>query len=576
MKLLFVAQLAVCCLMIPSCAPPQTEDQKFESLARNYIEKLLQMKPELATSLGDHRYDGRLSDYSMAGVDADRVFNKAYLDSLAVIDVAKLNSTNRIDFKILKTNLQSSLFQIDTLKEYEWNPLAYNVGGAIYGLIAREFAPIKERMISVRERLKGIPAVLAAAKSNLKNPPRIHTETAIRQNPGTIAMVRDELKTYLDQVPELKDEFGPIQAEAVKALEDYGQWLEKDLLPNANGDFRLGDAKFRRKLYYSLESDLTKEEILKSAEEDLQATRSALYETALPLYKKFFPAVKDSKRLSDSTGVIKAVLNKLADTHPTNSTIVDLAKEDLKTTTEFVRSNNLVTVPDEPVKVIVMPEFQRGVAVAYCDAPGPLEKNGETFFSISPTPSDWTKQRVESFFREYNNYMLQDLTIHEAMPGHYLQLAHANTFKAPTMVRAIFGSGTFIEGWATYAEQLMVEKGYGGPEVKMQQLKMRLRLIINAIIDQKIHTGNMTEKEAMDMMMKEGFQEEGEAAGKWRRACLTSTQLSTYYVGNIELNRLRKSYEVKHGASVDLKTMHDAILSFGSPAPRYIREALGL
>ena len=576
MKSLLVAQFAFFCLMISSCAPPPTEDQKFESLARNYIEKLLQMKPELATSLGDHRYDGRLSDYSMAGVEADRIFNKAYLDSLAAIDMSKLSSTDRIDFKILKTNLQSSLFQIDTLKEYEWNPLAYNVGGAIYGLIAREFAPLKDRLMSIKERLKGIPAVLAAAKANLKNPPKIHTETAIRQNPGTISMVRDELKTYLDQVPELKEEFAPIQAEAVKALEEYGQWLEKDLLPTASGDFRLGEDKFQRKLYYSLESDLTKEEILKSAEDDLRATRASMYETALPLYRKFFPGVKSAKKLADSTAVIKAVLDKLADTHPTNSSIVDLAKEDLNSTTEFVRSNNLVTVPEEPVKVIVMPEFQRGVAVAYCDAPGPLEKNGETFFSISPTPSDWTKQRVESFFREYNNYMLQDLTIHEAMPGHYLQLAHSNTFKAPTMVRAIFGSGTFIEGWATFAEQLMVEKGYGGPEVKMQQLKMRLRLIINAIIDQKIHTANMTEKEAMDMMMTQGFQEEGEAAGKWRRACLTSTQLSTYYVGNIELNRLRKAYEAKHGPAVDMKTMHDAILSFGSPAPRYVREALGL
>jgi uncharacterized protein (DUF885 family) len=301
-----------------------------------------------------------------------------------------------------------------------------------------------------------------------------------------------------------------------------------------------------------------------------------MYETALPLHKQFFPKVTDAKKLEDKRGVIKAVLNKLADTHPTNATIVDLAKQYLQSTTDFVRSNNLMTVPDEPVKIIVMPEFQRGVAVAYCDAPGPLEKNGETFYSISPTPADWTKERVESFFREYNNFMLQNLTIHEAMPGHYLQLAHANKFKAPTMVRAIFGSGTFIEGWATYAEQVMVEKDCGGPEVKMQQLKMRLRLIINSIIDQKIHTAGMTEKEAMDLMMNEGFQEEGEAAGKWRRACLTSTQLSTYYVGNTELNRLRKAYEAKHGITADMKTMHDAILSLGSPAPKYIKEALGL
>jgi uncharacterized protein (DUF885 family) len=329
-------------------------------------------------------------------------------------------------------------------------------------------------------------------------------------------------------------------------------------------------------LYYSLESDLTKEDILKSAETDLQTTQALLYDTALPLFKKFFPKITDTKKLEDRKGVIKSVLDRLADTHPSNATIVDLAREYLQTTTNFVRANNLMTVPEEPVKIIVMPEFQRGVAVAYCDAPGPLEKNGETFYSISPTPADWTTERVESFFREYNKYMLQNLTIHEAMPGHYLQLAHANRFKAPTMIRAIFSSGTFVEGWATYAEQLMAEKGYGGAELKMQQLKMRLRLIINAIIDQKIHTAGMTEQEAMGLMMNDGFQEDGEAAGKWRRACLTSGQLSTYYIGNTELNRLRLAYEAKHGNTADMKVMHDAMLSVGSPAPKYVKEALGL
>jgi len=248
----------------------------------------------------------------------------------------------------------------------------------------------------------------------------------------------------------------------------------------------------------------------------------------------------------------------------------------MNSVTDFARTYNLITVPEEPIKVIVMPEFQRGVAVAYCDAAGPLEKHGETFYAISPTPKDWTPQRVESFFREYNNHMLQDLTVHEATPGHYLQLAHANKFKAPTLVRAIFYSGTFVEGWATYAEQFMVEKGYGGPEVKMQQLKMKLRLIINAIIDQKIHTAGMTEAEAMDLMMNEGFQEEGEAAGKWRRACLTSTQLSTYYVGNTEMNEIRDAYQAKVGSSADLKTMHDQMISFGSPAPKYVKELMGL
>ena len=282
------------------------------------------------------------------------------------------------------------------------------------------------------------------------------------------------------------------------------------------------------------------------------------------------------KTREDQKKVIRAVLDRLAESHPNNSTIVELAKQDLQTTTDFVRQNQLVTVPNEPVKIIVMPEFQRGVAVAYCDSPGPLDKNIETFYSISPTPADWSKERVQSFFREYNDSMLQNLTVHEAMPGHYLQIAHSNKFRAPTLIRAVFSSGPFVEGWATYAEQLMAEKGYGGPELKVEQLKMRLRLIINAILDQKIHTAGMTEKEAMDLMMNVGYQEEGEAAGKWRRACLSSTQLSTYFVGNVGINEIRNAYENKNGPIQDLKAFHDKMLSFGSPAPKYVKQLMGL
>jgi hypothetical protein len=319
---------------------------------------------------------------------------------------------------------------------------------------------------------------------------------------------------------------------------------------------------------------MSMEEILARAERDLADTQQRMYETARALYSQYFPDRDPESK--DKKTVIKAVLDRLADEHPTNDTIVKSARECLEACIEFTRAKKLVTVPDEPIELIVMPEFQRGVAVAYCDAPGPLEPEGKTFFAISPTPADWTAERVTSFFREYNEYMLHDLTIHEAVPGHYLQLTHSNRFKAPTMVRAVFYSGPFVEGWATYTEQLMAEHGYGGPEVGMQQLKMRLRMIINAIIDQKIHTAGMTEGEAMDLMLNEGFQEEGEAAGKWRRACMTSTQLSTYYVGNIEVTDIRRDYEGGPGKNMSLREIHDGMLSFGSPPPRHVRALLGI
>jgi uncharacterized protein (DUF885 family) len=223
-----------------------------------------------------------------------------------------------------------------------------------------------------------------------------------------------------------------------------------------------------------------------------------------------------------------------------------------------------------------MPEFKRGVAIAYCESPGPLDKTGKTFFAVAPTPKDWSKERKESFFREYNNYEIRDLTVHEPMPGHYLQLAHANEFHAPTLVRAIFRSGTFIEGWAVYTEQMMAEQGYGGPEVKMQQLKMRLRAIANAILDQSIHAESMTEKEAMDLMAKETFQQEGEAVAKWKRARLTSAQLSTYFVGGTEHLDLRAAEQKKLGNQFNLKKYNDQVISYGSPPVKYVRELMGL
>jgi uncharacterized protein (DUF885 family) len=575
-KKLIILGLFLACTVSVGCRKATDENQRFENLAKEYIEKLLERQPELATMLGNHRYDNRLNDYSLSAVANDIEFYRNNLQALSGIDTSQLGEVNRIDCEILRDNIQQGLYQMEVLKDYQWNPLFYNTGNSVYLLLARDFAPLRDRLRSVMARLQELPKVLECAKSNLQNPPRIHVETAILQNKGNINMVKIELNSFLDKVPELKPEFTTVQAQAAAVLEAYGTWLEKDLLPRANGDFRIGLEKFRQKLRYTLESDISPEEILRQGQDDLKTTQEALFETALPLYRKSLSKMPEANCIQDKKRIIKVVLDRLAGSYPSNETIVGQAKQALVETTDFVRKAQLVTMLDEPLKVIVMPEFQRGVAVAYCDSPGPLEPRTDTFFAISPTPSDWPPTRVVSFFREYNDYMLQDLTIHEAMPGHYLQLAHSHRFKAPTLVRAIFSSGPFVEGWATYAEQIMVEKGYGGPEVKMQQLKMRLRMIINAILDQKIQTAAMTEKEAMDLMRNEGFQEEGEAAGKWRRACLTSTQLSTYYVGNLEINDIRKAYETKHGPIGDLKAFHDRLLSYGSPAPKYLRQLMGL
>jgi uncharacterized protein (DUF885 family) len=337
----------------------------------------------------------------------------------------------------------------------------------------------------------------------------------------------------------------------------------------------LGADKFRKKLRFALASDMPMEELMKRAQADLRQTQNAIYETALPLYKQYFPKT-DAATLADKKKVTTAVLAKLAEKHPDDSTVVDYCKKVVVEATDFVKQHDLMTVPDKPLDVIVMPEFQWGTGIAYCDSPGPLEQNGKTFFAVEPTPREWSAKDKESFYREYNNFMIRDLTVHEAMPGHYLQLAYSNRFHAPTMVRAIFRSGSFIEGWAVYTEQIMAEAGYGGPEVKMQQLKMRLRVICNAILDQSIHAGKMNEKEALDLMEKEGFQEHGEAVKKWNRARLTSAQLSTYFVGVTEHLDLRERAKAKAGGAFDLKKYNESVLAYGSPPVKYVRELLGL
>jgi uncharacterized protein (DUF885 family) len=575
MKSIIAAASVLSLSMLNAFATPQ--DDPFQKIAHDYIEQYLRTNPEDATELGDHRFDAQLTDYSPEAQVKELAAQKEFRDKLNAIDGSQLTGANNIDFRILKENIDYQIFRAEELKEREWNPLVYmdSLANSLYLLVARDFASPEQRIQNLRQRMEGIPRVIAQAKANLQHPPRIHTETAIEQTQGAINLVRGGLAPLIDRAPQMKNDLVPLQEKTAAALDDYKKWLQNDLLPRSDGNFRLGAEKFRKKLRFALASDLSMEQIMKRAQADLKQTQTAIYETALPLYKKYFPNA-DDKALTDKHKVTAAVLDKLAEQHPDDATIVGYAKEVVTEATDFVRSHNLVSVPGTPLDVIAMPEFKRGVAIAYCESPGPLDKTGKTFFAVSPTPKDWSQERKESFFREYNNYEIRDLTVHEAMPGHYLQLAHANEFHAPTLVRAIFRSGTFIEGWAVYTEQLMAEQGYGGPEVKMQQLKMRLRAIANAILDQSIHAGNMTEKEAMDLMTNETFQQEGEAVAKWKRARLTSAQLSTYFVGATEHLDLRAAEQKKLGKDFDLKKYNDQVISYGSPPVKYVRELMGL
>jgi uncharacterized protein (DUF885 family) len=367
----------------------------------------------------------------------------------------------------------------------------------------------------------------------------------------------------LAEVPSMAAEMEPVIDAAVATLTETGAWLHDAAATDQGGrDPRLGRRLWEARLWHTLDTEMTAPQVLAAAQERVATVTDALREAA---------AAYVGGLENDET--VRRAFDKVAEDRPDNATIVDLARRALADTTAFVGQHELVSLVDDRCDVREMPEFSRGVAVAYCEPPGALETaDVPTFFCIAPTPSDWSPERVASFYREYNNDSVRNLTVHEAMPGHFLQTAHARRYRGSTRTRALGFSGPFVEGWACYAEELMADNGYGGLPVRLQQLKMQLRMTINAILDQLVHCDNVTEADAMALMLDRGFQEEGEAAGKWRRALLSSTQLSTYFVGYTEVSAIGRARPV----GVSLRAWHDRMLAYSSPPPRHLRTLLGI
>ena len=538
-------------------------DDAFESLADGTLEYFLERHPEYATLLGDHRYDDRLSEPGPEARESERREVSARARELDAISPADLSPANRIDAQILAARLRERLFALEELREHEWDPLVTNPAEAIYMLLARDYAPIGDRLSAVAGRLAAIPASLAAARTDLGEMPRIHVETAAMQFGGAIALITDELDRSLEGAPGSRASIDAVRPAALEALQEHIAWLQSRL-PESDRDPRIGEKLFATKLGLTLDAASDADEILARAETDLVRKEEELAEVAGRLAGE--PA--------DTPGLVRTVLDRLAGDHPTDDTIVAEATAAYVAARAFNDSEGIATMYDDPIEVIVMPEFNRGVAVAYCDPPGPLETaEGPTLFAISPTPEDWPPERVESFYREYNSHLIHELAIHEAVPGHMLQLGHWRRFRAPTSVRAAFPSGPFVEGWAVYSEDVMGAHGYRGDELAAQRLKMDLRSIINTILDIRVHAHGMNEKEGMRLMLERGHQEEGEAIGKWRRVLLTSTQLCTYYVGSSEVTDLARDLRASR-PELPERDLHDLMLSQGSPAPRFLRSLL--
>jgi uncharacterized protein (DUF885 family) len=565
----------------PTASMVTKADSALEELARKYFAWNCETNPVQATYTGVHEFDGQLDDLSPEAIKNEEEGTSEFLRELSSLKSSELSTTHRYDYFILKDHLESELFAMRKLRRWEKSPLVYTdiAGGAIRSLLSREFAPLDVRLRAVASRLHEFPRLVEQAKVNIKSSPRINTETAIRQNAGCISYIED-LRRTAALSPALEESVKAASDVAVQALKSFGTYLEKDLLPRSTADYRLGKELYAEKLRYALQADTGTDELLAEAWKRYGEVRKEVIQLSRKVHDqmvgegRFKNHVHGQGAAADEE-IAREVFSEIAKDHATADGLLAQCKQYCAELESFIREKDLVTLPtDEKLDVEWTPEFQRGVADGGLESPGPLEANQKAFFYVAPVHNEWTEQEKESFLREYNDYLERIFCIHEALPGHYVQGWYANRF--PSLVRAMLGNGAFVEGWAVYSEQMMLDAGYGGgdPKLQLSELKWLLRVIINAIIDPGLHAGTMTEKEAMDLMIHGGFQEEREARGKIVRASLTSGQLPTYFVGVEGIRDIAKLYRKKMGDKFNQKDFNEKLLSFGAPPLKYLKEMM--
>jgi uncharacterized protein (DUF885 family) len=511
---------------------------------------LLAADPVAATWLGDHRFDGALPDLSEEGT------RRIQAEAMRVRPSDAVNPTEQVDVAIVQSRVDSLVFERTDLARQRWDPMVWNPGTALHLLISRGCDD--EQRAALHSRLEAIPDHLATARGTLTQMSQVHLDTALEQLAGTAALIDVDVRQHITHDSVIED--------AHQAVTEFMAWLRTHR-DTAHYSPRLGERRYAEALWHSLDQRTSAVQMLESAERHLDEITTLLRDVAAEF-------LGESGR-----NTVPRAFERIAEQWPVDAdTIRPLVHDAVYATRDFVQSHDLVEVPDIDVQVIEMPAIHRGVAVAYCDAPGPLEQRPlPTFVAVAPPPQSWSQAVTDSFFREYNGVAIHDLTIHEAFPGHVLQLAHAQRVQQRT--RKFGMSGVFVEGWAVYAEELMVRHGYAPHEsnlaLQLQQLKFQARMTINAILDVRVHAMDMTEAEALSLMTYRGFQEEGEALGKWRRALLTAGQLPTYFIGYQAIRELAADLRALHPDWSD-RRVHDAMLSQGSIAPRHVRTLLGI
>jgi uncharacterized protein (DUF885 family) len=544
----------------------------FRSRTDAFLSEFFPLFPTAATSIGEHAYDDRWPDMSAAGREARLAFADRWLAEFRGFE--GLSADDAVDRDLLVQQLDAMRFADLDLREEAWNPLdwVYLLGGGLFPLIAREFAPLGERLASMAGRLEGIDAVVDAAIDEIgpvgdRPVARFHTEKALEQLPGVMELADEAIAAGADVEAEdaaVAAVMPRLRAAAVRArdaAERLERHLRNDVLPRSEGEGRLGARLFAEKMRHTMRSDdLTPQRILDQAERDYVAVRAEMVRLAGELWPAWFP---DQAAPDDEQRLVRGVLDAIAADHPRSDELLDFCREELERVEAFCREHDLIGLADEPLDIRWTPTFLRAFGGAMLDSPGPLDAAEKAFFAITPVPDDWPEERKESYLREDNARMLRLLTIHEAVPGHYLQGVYAN--RAPSMVRTIFGSGLFAEGWAVYVTQVMMDVGYGAedPSLLLVHWKFYLRSITNAIIDARIHVHGMTGDEAVELMVEGGFQEEAEARNKFDRARLSSTQLSTYFAGSMEFWDIER--EVRRRAALAAGADASAV-----PEPRVV------
>jgi uncharacterized protein (DUF885 family) len=521
-----------------------------------FLAEFFRLNPTWATEIGAHEHDDRWPDLTETGRSERLAFIARWLAEFR--GMTDLVGDDAIDRDLLIGELEAAEFSEVELREETWNPLEwiYLLGGGLFGLLAREFAPLDVRLASVAGRLERLPAVVAAAREVIVGHAggpvgRFQTETAIKQLPGVEELIADALRAAERAagdaaVAAVTPRLVAAAAVARTALAELGTHLRDVVLPRSDGDGRLGPELFAAKMRHTMRSPtLTPDRILEAAEREYVAVRAELVRLARDLWPTWCP----NRPLPDDDGArVRGVLDAVAEEHPRAEELLGFCREENARIEAFCAERDLIGLANEPLEIRWTPVFMRSFGGAMLSSPGPLDKGQKAFFSITPMPGDWTDEQRESNLREDNDRMLRLLTIHEAVPGHYLQGVYAN--RCPSVIRSIFASGLFAEGWAVYVTQIMMDAGYGAddPALMLTHWKFYLRAVTNAIIDARIHTRGMTGEEAVALMVDGGFQEEAEARAKFDRARLSSTQLSTYFAGSMEMWAIER--EVRRRAAV--------------------------